>query len=298
MNYREMKRRLSDFYLINKDKIDAIPVLKEIFDALFVEFERFEQAWVVCNQDYSGSTLTKKNIKIQLAKQISKCNLLLYNYCIKNNLTDELPNFKGSEVFLVRLNDEQLMSRCEYSISYIENLGEKLSETALNAEDLQDLKVLFENYQNLASRPKVLKSKQKIAQQELFESRALGIDLINQRLDKVMESMFAATDADFYKTYIETSDLGKIGSSKLAVKGSVLDKVTKLPVPQAHLIIESIDFDHEITGKKGGFRINKLEPGSYVLKIEAVTYKTITMDLIHRHGETNVLEIEMETEEN
>lgn len=292
--YREMKRRLEDFYQENKEKIDAIPVLKEIFDALFVEFNNFELSWEVLTQNYSGSTLSKQTVKSQLAKHLSKCNMLVYNYCIKNELRKELPNFKGSEGSLNRLSDENLISRSEYSIQYLENLGEKISETGLVAQDLEDLKTLFTNYEALAPRPKVLIGKQKIAQEDLSASRSAGIHIINERLDKVMESMFESSDPDFYKTYVEASEIEKSNSSKIAVKGSVLDKNTKLPVPQAHLIIESIDLDHEITGKKGGFRIRKLEPGSYVLKVEAVTYKTITMDLIHRHGETNVLKIEME----
>ncbi|WP_421919693.1 carboxypeptidase-like regulatory domain-containing protein [Marinifilum sp.] len=293
--YREMKRRLEDFYHENQVKIDAIPILKEIFDALLAEFTKFEQAWEITTQDYSGSTLSKKNVKNQLANKVSNCNMLLYNYCIKNELSDELPNFKGSEGMLSKLSDEKLLSRCEYSIGYLEGLGEKLSETALTAEDLEDLKTLYANYENLAPRPKVLQGKQKIALEDLSASRSAGINIINERLDKVMESMFEDSEPEFYKTYVEASEMENPGSSKLAVKGSILDKNTKLPVPQAHLIIESIDFDHEVKGTKGGFRISKLEPGTYTLKIEAVTYKTITMDLIHRYGETNELEIEMES---
>lgn len=295
ISYREMKRRLEDFYEANKEKIDAISILKEIFDALFAEFNQFEKAWDVLTQNYTGSTLTKKNIKSQLADQLSKCNLLLYNYCIKKSLTDELPNFKGSEAHLNHLSDENLISRSDYTIAYLEKLGAEIGETGLEAKDLEDLKALFTNYESLAPRPKVLQSKRKIAQEDMTVSHANGLYIIRERLDKVMESLFEDEDVDFYKNYLEASEIEKVHSSKLAVKGHIIDKNTKLPVPQAHLIIESIDLDHEVTGKKGGFRIPKLEPGSYTLKIEAVTYQTITMELVHRHGETNVLEVEMES---
>lgn len=295
--YREMKRRLEDFYSANQTKIDAIPVLKEIFDALFASFNKFELSWEILTQDYSGSTLSKKNAKSQLAKHLSNCNMLVYNYCIKNEIMDELPNFKGSDVYLNRLSDEKLISRTEYSIQYLEKLGETISETGLVAKDLEDLKSLFTSYEALAPKPKVLIAKQKIAQQDLSDAHTEGLLIIQERLDRVMESMFEDAEPDFYHTYVEASEIEKAYSSKLALKGSILDKNTKLPVPQAHVIIESIGLDHEVKGKKGGFRIKSLEPGTYTLKVEAVTYKTITIDLIHRQGETNVLEIELETVE-
>lgn len=295
--YREMKRRLEDFYSANQAKIDAIPVLKEIFDALFASFNKFELSWEILTQDYSGSTLSKRNVKSQLAKHLSKCNMLIYNYCIKNEITAELPNFKGSEGSLNRLSDEKLISRSKYSIQYLEKMAETIGETGLATQDLDDLKTLFTNYEALAPRPKILIGKQKIAQQDLSDAHADGLHIIQERLDKVMESMFEDADPDFYHTYVEASEIEKPNSSTLAVKGSILDKSTKLPVPQAHVIIESIDLDHEVKGKKGGFRIKKLEPGTYTVKVEAVTYKSISLDLIHRLGETNVLEIELETVE-
>ncbi|MCY1634878.1 carboxypeptidase-like regulatory domain-containing protein [Marinifilum sp. D737] len=295
--YREMKRRLDDFYNANQAKIDAIPVLKEIFDALFVSFNKFELSWEILTQDYSGSTLSKKNVKSQLAKHLSNCNMLVYNYCIKNEIIYELPNFRGSDVYLKRLSDEKLISRTEYSIQYLEKLGETIGETGLSAQDLEDLKTLFISYEGLAPRPKVLIGKQKIAQQDLSDAHTEGLLIIQERLDKVMESMFEDAEPDFYHTYVEASEIEKAYSSQLALKGSILDKNTKLPVPQAHIIIESIGLDHEVKGTKGGFRIKNLEPGTYTVKVEAVTYKSISLDLIHRLGETNVLEIELETVE-
>ncbi|WP_421918633.1 carboxypeptidase-like regulatory domain-containing protein [Marinifilum sp.] len=294
--YREMKRRLQDFYVDNQTEFDAIPILKEIFEALFAEFDKFESAWVILDKDYTGSTQKKQELKMQVCKQLSKCNMLIYNDCIKNDLSKELPNFKGSEAKMFRHSDERLISRCEYSINYLENMGEKLSETGLSTQDLDELKILYERYEAMAPRPKVLQGMKKIARQDIADALSAGVYLINERLDKVMKSMFEGSKSDLYKTYLEASEVEKPNSSKIALKGKIVDKNTKEPVPKAHLIIKEVDLDHLVTGGKGGFRINSLEPGSYELKVEAVTYKTITMNLVHRHGQTNVLEIEMEAE--
>jgi hypothetical protein len=294
INHREMIRRLEDFYLANKEKIDAIPILKVAFDDLFAENNKFAKAWEVIDQDYSGSTMSKKNIKIQAAKQLAKCHLLLYNYCIVEKKTDDIPNFKFSERGLMYFSDEKLLTRIEFVISYLEEMGENIAGTGLTVQDLTDMKTIYTTYEGMAPRPKVLRSRIKLAKADLEDSRDASMFIINERLDKVMESLFEDSETEFYLNYLEAATVEKVSSTKLALMGTVTDKKTGLAVPQATITIDSIGFKHELRGKKGGFRIQKLEPGSYKLRFEAPTYQTVTVNIIHRQGETNVVHVEME----
>jgi len=109
--------------------------------------------------------------------------------------------------------------------------------------------------------------------------------------------MFELDEPELYKAYIAARDIEKVGYKKIAITGHILDKQTKQPVPQAHILIPEANIDHHCVGEKGGFRISSVEPGTFDMRVEAVTYKSISMQLVHRYGETNVLEIEMETEE-
>jgi len=298
MNIREMLRRFNDFVSSNQAKLDAIPVVKELITKMLSLHLTFEAAWAIREKNYKGTTLAKQSQKEDAALELARVNQLLYNYCVKNKELDDLPNFKGSQKTYAQYGDEHLISKLELSIAYCDDLGEQLADTGISAEVLTALKDASTAYINLAPRPKELQSTSKLANQELGQISLQITNTLRYRLDKVMKSMFEEDDPDLYKAYIEARDIEKVGHRKVSVMGHILDKRTQKPVPQAHILIPEAEIDHTCTGEKGGFRISSVEPGTFDMKIEAVTYKSINMQLVHRYGETNVLEIEMETEEN
>ena len=297
MNIREMLRRFSDFVELYQVKLDAIPVVKELI-ALFLGLKlNFETAWAIREKNYKGTTLSKKNKKDKVAEQLGRVNQLIYNYCIKVNNLDDLPNFKGSKMTYAQYGDERLISRLALTIDYCEGLGEKLVDTGVTEDMLTELKSLTEDYKTLIPKPRELQSKSKIANNELGTISLEIINILRYRLDRVMKSMFELDDPELYKAYVEARDIEKVGYKKIAITGRILDKQTKQPVTQAHILIPEANIDHQCTGGKGGFRIPSVEPGTFNMRVEAVTYKSISMQLVHRYGETNVLEIEMEAEE-
>ena len=298
MNIREMLRRFNDFVSSNQMKLDAIPVVKELITKMLSLHLTFEAAWAIREKNYKGTTLAKQSQKEDAALELARVNQLLYNYCVKNKELDDLPNFKGSQKTYAQYGDEHLISKLELSIAYCDDLGEQLADTGISAEVLTALKDASTAYINLAPRPKELQSTSKLANQELGQISLQITNTLRYRLDKVMKSMFEEDDPDLYKAYIEARDIEKVGHRKVSVMGHILDKRTQKPVPQAHILIPEAEIDHTCTGEKGGFRISSVEPGTFDMKIEAVTYKSINMQLVHRYGETNVLEIEMETEDN
>lgn len=294
INYREMIRRLEDFFFANKEKIESIPVLKKIFEDLFVEIRKFEKAWAFIDQDHKGPTVNKKNVKYQVVKQLVKCQLLLFNYCIEKNNLEDLPNFRYTEKMLRKYGDERLLSQIEYVITYMERMGDGLTATGLLSENLETLKSNYLTYESIVPRPRLLKSKLKLAYDDLEASYRGGLKIIKGRLDGVMKSFFLCSEPNFFNTYLETAVVEKSFYPKSAVIGKVIDKATKRPVSMVCIYIDSIDFMHEPVGKKGGFRIARLGSGTYKLRFEAPTYKTVFVDIIHRQGETNVVNVEME----
>lgn len=297
LNLREMLRRFSDFTQVYQVKLDAIPVVKEIITLILSLYVSFEAAWAIREKDYKGTTLTKRNKKDALALQLGRVNQLIYNYCIKTDELEDIENFKGGSSVYANYSDERLISRVDLSISYCDALAEKLVDTGVSEETLTLLKTLATEFKALTPRPKELQSTSKIATNEISTLAKQINSLFRYRLDKVMKSLFEQDDSELYKAYVEARDIEKVGHRKIAVTGHILDKLTKLPVSQAHIIIPEAEIDHKCNGEKGGFRISSVEPGTFDIKIEAVTYKSVNMQLVHRFGETNVLEIEMETEE-
>lgn len=298
MNIREMLRRFNDFVELNQVKLDSIPVVKELIALILSLYAQFEVAWAIREKDYKGTTLAKKDKKDFVAKQLGRVNQLIYNYCIKINNLDDLPNFKGSRRTYSQYGDERLISRLKLSMAFCDNLGEQLVDTGVTAEMYTALKDATEDYIDLVPRPKELQSTSKIANNELSSITFQITKTLRYQLDRVMKSMFESDDSDVYQAYLEARDIEKVGHRKLAITGHILDKVSKQPVPQAHILIPEANIDHLCTGKKGGFRIGSADPGTLNVTIEATTYKSIHMQVIHRYGETNVLEIEMEAEEN
>ncbi|WP_372646133.1 hypothetical protein [Ancylomarina sp.] len=296
-NLREMLRRFIDFTQVYQIKLDEIPVVKEIIALILGLNVNFETVWAIKEKDYKGTTLTKRNKKNTLALQLSKINQLITNYCIKTNELEDIENFKGGSSVYSGYSDGRLITKANLSIEYCDSLAEKLAETGISESMLADLKDAYEGFKALTPRPKEIQSTTKIATGELSIIAKQIISLFRYRLDRVMKSMFEQDDPDLYKAYVEARDIEKVGHRKIAITGHILDKLTKQPVPQAHFIIEEANIDHKCIGELGGFRIKSVEPGSYTARIEAVTYKSISLQLVHRFGETNVFEIEMETEE-
>lgn len=297
LNLREMLRRFNDFTQDYQAKLDTIPVVKEIITLILSLYVSFEAAWAVREKDYKGTTLTKRNKKEALALQLGRVNQLIYNYCVKTNELEDIENFKGGSSVYANYGDEKLISRVDLSTAYCDALAEKLVDTGVSEEVLAQLKTLATEFKELTPRPKELQSSSKIATGEISKLAKQINSLFRYRLDKVMKSLFEQEEPELYKAYVEARDIEKVGYRKIAVTGHILDKLTKQAVPQAHIIIPEAEIDHKCNGKKGGFRISSLEPGTFDIRIEAVTYKSISMQLVHRFGETNVLEIEMETEE-
>ena len=296
INQREMHRTFLDFHTNHQSTLDAIPVIKEIFVIQVANIANFEQLWEIINKKTTGSTLTKHNIKKDAAEHLNQVNLLFYNYCLKTNQLTDIAKLKGSVSSYTHMADEQFITRLEYSCQFGDDLGEQLAETAVTAEELTDLKTLCASYIAASPRPKEIQSSVKIANKKIKKVAADILNTNKTRLDAVMESFFANANLDLYQAYLEASHVEKTYSRKTAVSGSIFDKESKLPVPQAHILIEEAGIDHLCQGEKGGFRIKNLEPGTYHIEIQAVTYKTISMELVHRYGETNVLDLEMESE--
>ena len=297
LNLREMLRRFNDFVVAYQEKLDAIPVVKELVTLILSQHLAFEAKWAIREKDYKGTTLSKKNKKVAVAEQLGRVNQLIYNYCIKNNDLEDIPNFKGSGLTYAQYGDERLISRLELTNTYCVGLGDQLVDTGISVEMFSSLKSLSEAYIELVPRPKELQNTSKIAGNDLSSLSYKMINAFRFRLDKVMKSMYEKDEPGLYKAYLAARDIEKVGHKKIAVSGRIIDKLTKKPVPQAQILIPDAQIDHQCTGKKGGFRIKSLDPGSYNMIVKAVTYKNINLQVVHRYGETNVFELEMEAED-
>lgn len=296
MYQKEMHRTFQVFLSDNQAKLYAIPVVKEIIDLQLAKLSRFDTRWMLTQTNNSGTTITKHNTKALAANHLNRINLLYCNYCLKNNKMENIPNLKGSVPVYLNLSDEKFIGKLDFSCKFGDDLGDQLPETAVTPEELADLKLLRSSYIDLAPRPREVLSASKIANQELKEVAAEILNINKSRLDNVMQSLFADSEPELYQNYLEATNIEKTGYRKSAVSGSIFDKESQQPVPQAHILIPEAGVDHKCTGKKGGFRIDKLNPGTYQIQIKAVTYKTINMELVHRYGETNLLVVKMETE--
>ncbi|PKQ64404.1 hypothetical protein BZG02_06210 [Labilibaculum filiforme] len=293
---QEMHRVFRNFIENNLDKLMAISIIKEIIEVQLNNMTHFDTLWEQSQMNHRGTTITKHNTKELAAKYLNRINLLFYNYCLKNSKLEDSANLKGSIPYYMNLSDENFISKLNFSCKFGEALGENLAETAVSAEELADLKLLHESYIKLAPRPREMQSSLKLSNLELKKTGANILNINKTRLNNVMQSLFSLSEPEFYKSYLQATSIEKYSNRKIAVAGSICDKNTHLPVQRAHILIPEINLDHICTSKKGSFRISKLNPGTYQVQIQALPYKTIELELVHCGGETNLLEIEMETE--
>jgi len=293
---QNMMYQINDFVDVNKTKLELIPLVWTTITSLLQKGDQFNAAIRQQAIDIGGYTLTKKESKENLAGSLIKVLNLIYNNCLQKNDLDDINNYKSTHKKLMRLSYSKLLDKSITTIAYCEAHTESLAEMGISEEMLQILKNDSSAMETYIAIPQEMIKKREEAGLKV-EQLAREIDQLQiNQLNKLMESFYSTSDPDLYTAYKQAVKREKPGSRKMALIGSVKDKITNQPIKRVHILISEAEIDHVIKGEKGGFRIPQLDADTYQVEIMATNYITQKLTLVHNFGETDRLDILLEPE--
>ena len=293
---QNMMYQINDFVDVNKTKLELIPLVWTTITSLLQKGDQFNAAIRQQAIDIGGYTLTKKESKENLAGSLIKVLNLIYNNCLQKNDLDDINNYKSTHKKLMRLSYSKLLDKSITTIAYCEAHTESLAEMGISEDMLQILKNDSSAMETYIAIPQEMIKKREEAGLKV-EQLAREIDQLQiNQLNKLMESFYSTSDPDLYTAYKQAVKREKPGSRKMALIGSVKDKITNQPIKRVHILISEAEIDHVIKGEKGGFRIPQLDADTYQVEIVATNYITKQLTLVHNFGETDRLDILLEPE--
>lgn len=293
---QNMLFQFNDFVTANKAELETNPLLWELIQKILAKGIEFNEAIGVQSINYGGYTITKNQKKDSLADALINILNLLYNDCLKNNKMDDVNNFKSTEGKLQYMSYNDLLKYAEETVKYCDNYKGDLAAIGISEGMLNNLKEAVNDMRTYMPLPQEMIKKREEATKAIIQKAREIDELQSERLDKLMESFYKLSNPGMYSIYQQAVRREKPGSNKMALIGSVKDKITHKPIKQAHVQISKADIDHIVRGEKGGFRISNLEVGTYPVDIYAVNYKSQRVNLVHNYGETDRLDILLEPE--
>lgn len=291
---QKMLLQFNDFVAANKSILEANPVAWEIITQIQNFGPQLEEAKQQQSYDFTGLAATKKQKKQALSRSLNVVMNLLYNDCLKKEKMDDINNFKGTENQLLTLQNMKLIGKAKHVIKYCEELEAELAGTGISTEMFDAVKTNTQKFEANIPLPQEMKKTSKMATEKIEVISQQITMIFGKRLNKVMESFFKDQNPELYNSYLLAAEKESTPTRKLAVRGTVLNKINHKPVPQARILIPKAGINHLCRNEKGGFRIKSLDPGTYEVEVKAVNYQSLYLTLAHHYGETNVLDILLE----
>lgn len=293
-SYFPISKMLVNFDLFiekNKAQLETTPLIWENVSLVQKLRPQFEAANEVRFQDISGFTKTKSLKKQEAAISLNTINLLLYNYCIKTHQLDDIENFKGSVVQFMHKSNKELIEAIKFTLNYLNQMGNTKTDAGVSPEHEADLIANKEAFMTYIPLPK---NKREYAKREYQVAKTLAKQIKNifkNRLNKTMKAYYEFSHPELYAAYKDATKIDTKNSRKLAVMGKILNEENLTPIARVNFTIPEVNFKHTSNGKAGGFRIRKLEPGTYQMKVSATNFETQTLTLVHNEDETTVLDL-------
>ena len=285
-----------DFVTANRAVLESNLLLWKLIEKLMLLGDEFNDSIRIQGINHKGLSISKKQKKAALSRSLIDILNLLYNNCLMNNQMDAIGNFKSTEKKLLHMAYNKLLNYAEDILSYCDKHTTELAEMGITDLMLSSLKNTMSELRIYMPLPQEMIKKREEATRAIMK-KGKAIDLLQtERLDKLMESFYKVSNENLYTAYQQAVKREKASSRKLALMGTVKDKITQKPIKHAHILINKLDIDHIVRGEKGGFRIPNLEADTYPVEISAVNFVTQKITLVHNYGETDRLDILLEPE--
>lgn len=233
-----------------------------------------------------GITIDKAEAKKNLCHLATGIAAQVFAYAsvVGDNKLKQEVNFSFSDLF--KCKDDLLAPRCQN----IKDAGTanlvNLEDYGINTSVLTSFQAAIDDYQAKVPTPRNSTAQKKVLRENLKKLFADGDKLLKERLDKTAMG-FKAANPGFLSTYKANRIIVDPGKKVTALKGQVLNTVTKEPIPLAGIVIEETGVK-TVTDKTGAYEIKPVAPGTCTLNVSATGYVNKTVPaVVIKQGQAN-----------
>jgi hypothetical protein len=248
--------------------------------------------------DYKGKTENKAALEGTLIEKTMEIVRRVVAYATVNDLFELKEQVNYSESDLKRSADTELRTICQVINDRATGVLPELATFGVTQVMLDEQRTAIENYFKDVTAPREGIISRKNATTALVEEFKSGDEILNKRMDKLVE-MLKTSDTATYNSYMNARiiiDYGKRRKTSLyVIKGVTIDFETGLPLAGVTVSVVGTTLI-VMTGADGVFNIPVKAPGLYSLRVEKEGYKVLIEEEVMVGEEPTDLTLEMERE--
>lgn len=200
-NLYSMLGRVRALILDNAAKFGAMPaleMLKNMFLALYDEIGETDIAYLSAK---AGKTDAKHNCEDAMIDAVIPLASIIGSYAVMHGNMELAARVRTTPSELDKMRERDTLNKCKEITNEADQLSEALNTeylwTVEKTQAVKDTITACENSLNVQETGGVEKSALRL---KLIESFSEAMDLLNEKMDKVME-IFLSTDPEFYNEY-------------------------------------------------------------------------------------------------
>ena len=247
--------------------------------------------------DESGVTKSKKALKRDLALLTADNARRIYAYALFINdhvlsTETQIPQSK-----LEIKSDEKLIEIAKGIFDRATLHFNDLASYGITVDTQEIFRRAIDEFTDAMPKPRINDTESKRITQQMA-SYFVGAAKMLEQIDALME-LLHNSEPDIYNAYIQARKTIDYGTRKIAVRGLIIDAITKIGLRGVSLLFINTDEKSLVpvllkkTSTKGGFNIKSLAEGIYQIKLSKVGYVDQIITITVNKGELCKINVEM-----
>ena len=247
--------------------------------------------------DESGVAKTKTALKLKLALLAADNTRRIYAYALFINDRVLSTEMQISQSKLEIKSDENLTRFAEAIFSRAKSHLIDLAPYGITADTLDVFRSAIDDFTGSMSNPRINNTESKLNTQQMA-GYFTGVEKSLEQIDALIDILRNA-QPDIFNAYIQSRKTIDYGTRTIAVRGIIIDAITKIGLKGVVLAFMNADEKNTAvklvkkTAAKGGFNIKSLAEGIYRIKISKVGYVDQVITVTVNKGELCKIKMEM-----
>lgn len=288
-----------------KNEITApLPNFSTTFSKFKTICDKIDQMAKAQMVNTTGTTANKAELKKLLIVPAVDTARKLMAYAKLTKNQQLLKEISFTESSLRRMPDTTLAQAAQLIYDRAETYLSLLAGYLVNTETQAALLGAINAYRAALSAPRIETTTQVQATQKLVELFKTGDEALAD-MDAVVE-IIRISQPDFYTGYKAARKVVNTGVGTLAVKGLVIDSQTSAPIKGVSVSfaldggmlktggIENATVMVKKTAEKGGFNVQTLVAGTYLVTLKKTGYADQTVTIYVNDGELTIVDVKLD----
>jgi len=274
---------------------------KTVFAPLVTEFRsnrtRIGQLAIISVRDDTGITIDKNDSRELLIAKAMHLGKAIKTFAMLSGNDMLGKRVSKSQSDLIAMQDTLLIAEMNSILAVANENDTALEDYEIEATDITAFETAITDFEDWKSDPRTASIQRKSANDELDVLIQQTADYLSTRIDPAMYLFETGTDS-FYADYFNARTLVDPQTTPLALRGSVQDSETRLPLQGVTIEISDSSLTRT-TGETGMFQLASLSAGMHMMNLNCTGYQAQAFQLNIVSGVTSdvvILMVKLVTE--